>query len=174
MNDKRGSNWRRWDLHIHTPETIKNDQYAGETITERWDNFYKHISDYIGDGSDPMKNIAVLGITDYYSIDNYLKVIRENRIPDTVKMILPNVEMRLELTGKETPINIHFIFDPDPDFINSLNDRFFSKLTFSYSGSNYSATKNELIRFGKSIDKDLDDSNAYKKGVNDFLLSLDN
>jgi hypothetical protein len=30
----RGSEWRRWDLHIHTPETKKNDRYAGSTSEE--------------------------------------------------------------------------------------------------------------------------------------------
>lgn len=24
----RGSEWRKWDLHIHTPGTAKNDQYG--------------------------------------------------------------------------------------------------------------------------------------------------
>lgn len=27
----RGSEWRRWDLHVHTPGTNKNDQYEGTT-----------------------------------------------------------------------------------------------------------------------------------------------
>ena len=26
---ERGSEWRRWDLHMHTPGTQKNDQYSG-------------------------------------------------------------------------------------------------------------------------------------------------
>ena len=28
-----GSTWRRWDLHIHTPGTILNDQFGS------WDDF---------------------------------------------------------------------------------------------------------------------------------------
>lgn len=31
----RGSEWRRWDLHVHTPETKKNDQYVGSTTEEK-------------------------------------------------------------------------------------------------------------------------------------------
>ena len=54
----RGSEWRRWDLHVHTPGTNKNDQYEGTTIEDRWNNFYKSISDYIGDGSDRSKSIV--------------------------------------------------------------------------------------------------------------------
>lgn len=73
-NYNRGSEWRRWDLHIHTPQTRKNDQYQGETVEEKWDKYYKDINNYIGDGSDPLKNIAVIGITDYMSIENYKKL----------------------------------------------------------------------------------------------------
>ena len=76
-NYNRGSEWRRWDLHIHTPETRKNDQYQGETVEEKWDKYYKDINNYIGDGSDPLKNIAVIGITDYMSIENYKKVVAD-------------------------------------------------------------------------------------------------
>ena len=44
-----GSEWRRWDLDVHTPGTNKNDQYSGKCIEEKWDNFYKSISEYVGD-----------------------------------------------------------------------------------------------------------------------------
>jgi len=96
----RGSEWRRWDLHIHTPETQKNDQYQGETVEKKWDKYYKDINDYIGDGTDPLKNIAVLGITDYMSIENYKKVIKDDRLPKSVKMVIPNVEMRIAPIAK--------------------------------------------------------------------------
>ena len=36
----RGSEWRRWDLHIHTPETNKNDLYNGSSPEEKWNTFY--------------------------------------------------------------------------------------------------------------------------------------
>lgn len=69
----RGSQWRRWDLHIHTPGTIKNDQFTGKNIDEKWDLFYKAVSAYVGDGTNPLKAIAVVGITNYMAVDNYLR-----------------------------------------------------------------------------------------------------
>ena len=60
LNYERGSEWRRWDLHIHTPGTLKNDQYEGKTIEEKWDNFYDTIAQYIGDGTDPLRTIEVI------------------------------------------------------------------------------------------------------------------
>lgn len=46
---ERGSEWRRWDLHIHTPGTKKNDQYIGSNLEEKWNNFYQSVNDYVGD-----------------------------------------------------------------------------------------------------------------------------
>ncbi len=28
----RGSEWRIWDLHVHTPETAKNNQFGNPVI----------------------------------------------------------------------------------------------------------------------------------------------
>ena len=127
----RGSEWRRWDLHVHTPETKKNDKYKGSSIEEKWDNFYDKISSYIGDGSDQMKNIAVIGITDYLSIDKYLKVKKDNRLPKSVKLVLPNIEMRILQPSKKESINLHCIFNPD--IVSELESRFFSSLMFRFA-----------------------------------------
>ena len=173
MEYVRGSEWRRWDLHIHTPNTAKNDKYKGKTIEEKWNIFYNDINAYMGDGSTPDKNISVLGITDYLSIDNYKKVIFDNRLPESIKLILPNVEMRMIPVTKCTGINIHFIFDPS--IVNQLDDLFFSRLSFKYGTKqiNYSATRSQLIQLGKDIDSTLDDDEAYKKGVGQYIPTLD-
>ena len=84
-NYPRGSEWRRWDLHIHTPNTKKNDQFSGATTEEKWNNYYSDIIKYVGDGTNPNKTIAVIGITDYLSLDNYLKVITDRKLPKSVK-----------------------------------------------------------------------------------------
>lgn len=85
MNYLRGAEWRRWDLHVHTPGTQKNDNYEGNTLEEKWELFYASISAYVGTGVNPLKNIAVIGITDYLSIDNYLKVVEDNKLKRYVK-----------------------------------------------------------------------------------------
>lgn len=170
MDKERGSIWRRWDLHLHTPGTLKNDNYAGTTLDEKWDNFYKAIKEYIGDGSNPDKAVSVIGITDYLSIQNYLKVKNDNKLPEAVKMILPNVEMRLTLTGTNSPVNIHFLFDPK--IVDDLDARFFSKLSFSYAGCSYSATRSELIRFGHILDHTLEGDRAFKRGAEQYLVEL--
>ena len=120
---ERGSEWRRWDLHIHTPGTIKNDQYEGSSSEEKWNNFYDAISSYIGDASDPLKAIEVIGITDYLSIDNYLKIVADKRLPKSISLVLPNVELRIIPFARNSPVNIHCIFDPE--IVDGLQGRFF-------------------------------------------------
>lgn len=167
----RGSEWRRWDLHVHTPGTNKNDQYKGMTIEERWNGFYKSILDYVGDGSDKAKSIVSIGITDYLSIDNYKKVIAEKRLPDTIKFVIPNVELRMTPMSRNEGINIHFLFNPV--IVDELEDRFFSQLSFEYKGRSYSATKTQLASLGKAVDSSLTGEKAYLKGVGQYIPSVD-
>lgn len=58
----KGSEWRIWDLHIHTPGTAKNDQYGNDEAA--WEAYIAKLEENT--------DVAVLGITDYFSIENYL------------------------------------------------------------------------------------------------------
>ena len=59
----RGSEWQKWDLHIHTPNTGKNDQFEGKNNEEKWEKYLSLI--------EKNNDIKVLGITDYFSMNNY-------------------------------------------------------------------------------------------------------
>uniref|UniRef100_Q3AQ59 Putative ATPase involved in DNA repair n=1 Tax=Chlorobium chlorochromatii (strain CaD3) TaxID=340177 RepID=Q3AQ59_CHLCH len=166
----RGSEWRIWDLHIHTPGTKKNDQFTGATLDEKWQN-------YVASINSSTEEISVIGITDYFSIENYFKfkhLVANGEITKNFDLIIPNLELRvLPVTGSSTPINLHCLFNPSID--SEIESRFLAKLQFNNSGSNYSATKSELIRFGRDHlnNQGLDQESAYKKGVEQFVVSLD-
>lgn len=166
---KKGSQWRKWDLHIHTPGTNKNDQFQGETIEEKWNKFIKDIND------SPI-DISVIGITDYFSIENYFifkNKIATGKITKKIDLLVPNIELRITpVTGKNKAINIHCLFNPDID--NQIEDRFLSKLNFNYSNSDYSATKSEIIRLGRTLvnDDSFDEKGAYKKGLAQYVISF--
>jgi hypothetical protein len=170
-NYSRGSEWRRWDLHIHTPETNKNDQFEGDTAETKWNSYYDDINNYVGDGLDINKSIAVIGITDYLSIDNYKKVISDNKLSNSIKLILPNVEMRMTPVASNSPINIHCIFSPE--IVDDLDAIFFNRLMFEYAGRKYSATEDELIKLGRAYSNDptFDKKAAYKAGVEQFVVN---
>lgn len=172
MNQEyRGSEWRRWDLHLHTPLTKKEDRYEGRTPEEKWDNFYQTIHKYIGDGSDPTKAICAVAITDYLSIDNYESIIKANRLPECIKLVIPNVELRIQPISSKAPINLHCLFSPS--IVNQLQDRFFSRLKFVWNGDEYGATRSELIRLGRSykLNSSLDKEIAYRDGLAQYVLS---
>lgn len=166
----RGSEWRKWDLHIHTPETKKNDQFEGSNPAEKWDNYIAAIN------ASP-EEIAVIGVTDYFCIDNYFKFkefVKNGRITKNFDLIIPNIEIRvLPATASATPINLHCIFNPEID--KEIETRFLSKLKFHYGNSDFSAQKNELIRLGKALPNNsaLDDLAALKAGVGQYVIGMD-
>ncbi|MEB7639781.1 hypothetical protein [Acinetobacter pittii] len=36
----RGSEWARWDLHVHTKGTAKNDQFKSRTLDDFFQTFF--------------------------------------------------------------------------------------------------------------------------------------
>ena len=61
LQHPRGSEWRKWDLHVHTPASFEHG--FGD-----WD-------DYIA-ALEEVRDIAVLGITDYFTIEGYKKILQ--------------------------------------------------------------------------------------------------
>lgn len=171
MSYEKGSEWRRWEFHLHTPGTLKGDKFKGKDLEEKWDYFYKDVNKYIGDGKDPLKAIAAIGITDYLSIDNYKKVISDGYLKNITQLIFPNIELRLTISAEASPVNIHCIFNPE--IADEIEDLFLNKLIKNYKGIDYSATTRDLIRYGKVLDKTLDDYCALKKGKEQFPISFE-
>lgn len=167
---KRGSEWRRWDIHIHTPETKKNDQFEGSTAEEKWQKYIDSINCCTED-------VSVVGITDYLSVDNYFKFkkfIEANKVTKPFDLIIPNIELRVTpVTKSATPINIHCLFNPEID--SEIETRFLSKLEITYGDSTFSAHKSELVRLGRSIPgcSNLPEEEAYKKGLEQYVISID-
>lgn len=167
---QKGSLWRLWDLHIHTPGTKKNDQFIGSNLEEKWTNYVNTIN-----ASE--QKISVIGITDYFSVENYfifLDKISKGEITKQFDLVIPNVELRIyPITGSGKAINIHCIFNPS--IAQEIETRFLSSLSFEYGESTYNATKQDLIRFGKAISNKnkLSDEIAYKKGVNQYMVSIE-
>ena len=170
---RRGSEWRRWDPHIHAPGTVLNNQYkpkGGESTEEVWDQYLKKL-----ETSDPV--IEALGITDYYSTECYEKVRefhQQGRLAN-VGLIFPNVELRYGVgTSKGTPVNLHLLVSPeDPEHLDQLA-RFLVELTFDFRGDTYSCSPKEIRRLGRDFTgKKLDDRAAFSEGANQFKVEVD-
>jgi hypothetical protein len=163
----KGSEWRKWDLHIHAPSSALNNQFDGQTEEEKWEKYFEKLSS--------LKDIAVLGITDYFSIEGYKKVIGEKNKGNlaNVDLILPNVEMRIiPVTKTDTPINLHIIFSPE--IVDELDTYFFSELEYEYQNVKYKCTRDGITKLGKAYknDNQLDDNTAYIVGIEQFKTDI--
>lgn len=111
----RGSEWRKWDLHVHTPGTKLNDNYSlpmdnnkgfSQIDDAKWEKFFYTIEH---------NKIAVVGITDYFCIDNYKYVFSiKDLYLTTDTLFLPNIEFRIAQKNKDSEfIQIHVIFSSE-------------------------------------------------------------
>ena len=100
----RGSEWRKWDLHLHGPEDKLQNLYTGDA-DEKWEDFLTQVE---------KTDLAVIGFTNYFSIAGLERAIdyrkNGNRLR-SVECIIPNIEFRLDNTNKDGQhINIHIFF----------------------------------------------------------------
>lgn len=124
----RGSEWRIWDLHVHTPLSIENN-YGYADNEDGWDKYITALEQLPSD-------IKVLGINDYLFIDGYKKVkeYKDAGRLSNIELLLPVVEFRLDkFCGHKQfkRINFHVIFSNEVSadiiqhqFLNVLSSRY--------------------------------------------------
>jgi ABC-type lipoprotein export system ATPase subunit len=157
-----GSEWRRWDLHVHTPETALNDQFGD------WDEFLTAI--------ESQTDVRVLGVTDYFSITNYSKLKQyktEGRLSD-IDLLIPNIEFRIAPPNdKATAVNIHLLVCPDDpnheaEILNAL-----ARLDWTYGSKKYSCLPDQLVALGRAFDPAVADARAaLQVGVTQFKVDF--
>jgi hypothetical protein len=158
---QKGSEWRKWDLHVHSPASPLNNQFSGGTDKEKWAAYIAALK--------AIKDVSVIGITDYFSVEGY-KQVRDATLTN-FDLIVPNVELRmLPVTSAETPINIHVIFNPT--IVDDLDSKFFSGLEYEYGGETFKCTRTDLVKLGRKYKNSptLDEHAAYREGVNQFKI----
>jgi hypothetical protein len=162
----RGSEWRRWEPHIHAPGTVMNNQYQGPTA---WDDYLSAL-----EGATP--TIQAIAVTDYYVLDTYQEILKRKaagRLPDA-KLIFPNVELRLDVaTSKGGFVNLHLFVSPeDPGHVGELQ-RLLTGLQFNVLQDRFDCTRADLIRLGKKADPSItDDMAALAYGANQFKVNF--
>jgi AAA domain, putative AbiEii toxin, Type IV TA system len=162
----RGSEWRRWEPHIHAPGTVLNNQFGGN---DPWGK-------YLATLEALRPNIEAVGVTDYYVPDSYEEVIRRKstgRLPD-VKLIFPNIEVRLDVAAKTGFVNLHLLVSPeDPNHLIELR-RILMRLQFLAYSDRFDCTRDDLIRLGKRADSTIqDDRAALAHGATQFKVNFE-
>jgi len=149
MTEKRypkGSEWRKWDLHVHTPAsfhfngTKKLREMSMEEKTAEIKNFIDVVN---------KSDIAAFCLMDYWTFDWYLELheyVTKN--PDELKKtVFPGMELRIE-SPTDYRLNIHVILSDKlskqelVDFKSELNILSIDK----------KLSDDALIRFAKSLD----------------------
>lgn len=151
----RGTAWRIWDLHVHTPASIV--QHYGADTDETWAKFI--------DGLESLpEDMTVIGINDYWFLDGYERVVKaqESGRLQNLAAVFPVIEMRLDhfggTDGRLSKVNLHVIFDPSlgldviqAQFINALQPKI--KLAPGHETHNWRGviTRESLTDLGRSI-----------------------
>lgn len=164
MANSKGSSWFRWEPHIHCPGTILNDQFSGADPLE---DFVQSV-----ENSSPL--IRALGITDYYSVVTYEKILEVKKAGrlSNIEFLFPNIELRFNTgTSAGSAINGHLLISPDDHNHISEAKRFLTNLTFSVGTETYRCNKEDLIRLGYFHDKTItSDEKALLIGTNQFKV----
>lgn len=124
-----GSEWRKWDLHVHIPGGTNNDEYSSTAEEPAIDKFCRVLEE---------SDVAVFGLTDYFSMDQFfiIKTRFEELYPQSTKTLLPNLELRLpeHLNREGQSVNIHILFRPNID--QSTAEDFCKSLKTTHSVEN--------------------------------------
>jgi len=170
----KGAEWRKWDLHIHTPETKLNDQYktGGKDI---WKEFCKRIEN---------SDVQAFGITDYFSADGYLAFIKnfQKEYPDSKKVFFPNIEIRTSdvVNAAQEEVNLHILFNSFQPKIENQIKTFLQNLKTNKTDSRGRNIKTSELSnkddfesattIRKFIEEAFTDTFGDKTDLTDFLL----
>ena len=151
-----GSEWRKWDLHVHTPFSFLNNQFGND-----FDNYVKKLFKKAIE-----KEIAVIGITDYFCIEGYKKIKTEyftneeklkelfsdEEIEKIKKITLfPNIEFRLDTLVGGNRVNFHVIFS-DSMQIRDIEENFLHELDFLYEGNPQSEDERWKLKLANIVE----------------------
>ncbi|NCA72025.1 MAG: ATP-binding protein [Sphingobacteriia bacterium] len=162
----RGSEWHRWEPHIHAPGTILNNQFGG---ADPWEAYLTTLEGL-------MPQIEAIAVTDYYVTDAYEEFHKHKaagRLPG-VMLLFPNIELRLDVAAKSGFVNVHLLVSPeDPNHVSEVK-RILKRLQFHAFNDRFDCTREELIKLGKRADPTItDDGAALRHGATQFKVNFD-
>lgn len=154
---ERGSQWRLWDLHIHTPASF---HWKGQRFQGDWEQDKQLVDQMIV----AINNAApqVFALMDYWTFDGWFNLNRRLREPDAPKLrktVFPGIELRLA-APTSIRLNAHAVFsDEIPD--QSLKD-FRSALKLAFTDAPLS--EHALIQYARNATADKLKVHGFKKG----------
>jgi ABC-type lipoprotein export system ATPase subunit len=149
MNDPRGSVWRKWDLHIHTPASFH--WKGGKRFREMTDTEKAAVLDEIVQRVR-QTDVAAFGIMDYWTFDGYwaLRDHLASKAETLDKTVFPGMELRIE-APVEFKLNIHVILS-DSLSKQQLQD-FKGALRISIGNTDRPLSDESLIELAQTLDQ---------------------
>jgi ABC-type lipoprotein export system ATPase subunit len=140
MSYPRGSEWRLWDLHCHTPESFdwKGESVAPEKLAEAVIAAMKKTG------------VHVFAIQDHWTFAGYEAVAKHlSAYPEALgeRQVFPGIELRVE-APVDYLLNIHVLF-PEQTPVHRLNT-FLGKLRLS---NKQPPTRENMIAFARALDE---------------------
>lgn len=144
----RGSEWSRWDLHIHTPASFfwNDGKKLSEMDTAEKEVAIKKFILVVNNS-----NVDVFAVQDYWTFDWILE-LRKYLIahPDELKKkVLSGMELRVE-SSTDYRLNIHVILSDS--LTNQQLSDFKSELKIRIGTTQKNVSNEALIEFAKSLD----------------------
>jgi ABC-type lipoprotein export system ATPase subunit len=168
----KGSEWKKWDLHIHTPYSGDYGDAKGNPTIRDCANFIKELEE---------SDLDCIGINDYSIICGYEKVLdyqKKGRLKG--KKIFPVIEYRIDKYANDEKwknINLHIIINPEKEnIVNFIKESIIQEINKDYSGKkkqniNSFADKEDMCEYVikySNVEKILKDVELR----NDILIGL--
>lgn len=161
----RGSQWRKWDLQVHTPFSELNNGFGSDFLAYAKELLSRAVQ----------KKIAAVGITDYFTIEGYSRLkslladrtelerlVGKDLAEESVKILfIPNVELRSSIiirskNGEDSRVNFHILFS-DSVSPSDIQENFLREIKFTVEGNlsapdeEWSLTSENLSTLGKRL-----------------------
>jgi len=179
MNDTRGSVWRKWDLQVHTPCSYLCNEFGND--------FDKYVQNLFMLALD--KQVSVIGITDYFTIEGYKKIKKylndEGKLKKLFKLeeikeirnilVLPNIEFRLDKLIEGKRMNFHVLFS-DKVSIKDIEENFLHDINFVQQGNPFSADQTRKLKIPnlEELGKILKSQHPPFEGEKDLFVGMVN
>ncbi len=153
----RGAEWRKWDLHIHTPASF---HWNGTSFNPESDNI-----NIIDEMIHALNNAEpdVFAIMDYWTFDGYFALKNRLTQPDAPKLkktVFPGIELRLAAPMRGR-LNAHVLFS-DKIACQNLID-FKSNLNIAWSNNDQPLSDHSLRWLARNVGTDILQSKGYNK-----------
>ncbi|WP_298971397.1 hypothetical protein [uncultured Psychrobacter sp.] len=159
MEVNRGSEWNKWDLHVHSPYTYLNGYHCSD------DDFIAKLKE---------KNISVIGLTNYFKFIDEEYILKEKLERQGITVFL-NLELRLSYTNNNNDCcDFHVVFDNK--LMKEDISRFLSNLNINLNGTQIKAIdidSSSIKRANVELDELMDRLNEKSLNIhNRFLVGF--